>query len=219
MFKTKEKQLSNPMGLIAAFVSNRPFLSISAFFIGGILFWGAFNWSLEVTNTESFCISCHEMRANIYPEYIQSVHYKNSSGVRATCPDCHVPREWKDKVIRKIGATNELFHKIAGSIDTREKFLDNRLELAKYVWAKMEANDSLECRNCHELTNQKIQGENKAHKRAMKENRTCIDCHKGIAHVLPEEFVAAEHERYEREKIPCGECHRNLDYSDQDWDE
>jgi cytochrome c-type protein NapC len=56
----------------------------------GVLFWGAFNWAMELANTESFCISCHEMRANPYAELQNTIHFKNRSGVRATCPDCHV---------------------------------------------------------------------------------------------------------------------------------
>ena len=37
-------------------------------FAGGILAWGGFNWVLELTNTESFCISCHEMRNTPFDE-------------------------------------------------------------------------------------------------------------------------------------------------------
>ncbi|MCG7910964.1 MAG: NapC/NirT family cytochrome c, partial [Candidatus Thiodiazotropha taylori] len=29
--------------------------------IAGILLWGGFNTAMEMTNTEEFCISCHEM--------------------------------------------------------------------------------------------------------------------------------------------------------------
>jgi cytochrome c-type protein NapC len=36
-----------------------------------------------------------------------------------------------------------------GSIDSRERFLDKRLELVLHEWACFKANDSLECRNCH----------------------------------------------------------------------
>ena len=160
------------------------------------------------------------MRDNIYPEYKASVHFQNASSVRATCPDCHVPRNWTDKVIRKIGATNELLHKFLGSIDTREKFLEKRLELASHVWSAMEANDSLECRNCHELDLISPQHRrNKAHQRAEKQNMTCIECHKGIAHKLPESFIEAEHTRYKEENINCGNCHSNLEreiWTDQD---
>ena len=40
--------------------------------------------------------------------------------------------------------------KIFGTINTREKFLDERLILATHEWNRLKANDSLECRNCHD---------------------------------------------------------------------
>jgi cytochrome c-type protein NapC len=112
-------------------------------------FWGGFNTAMEATNTMGFCTSCHEMRDTVYQEYQTSVHFKNASGVRATCSDCHVPHAWGPKMIRKIQASNELLHKFLGSIDTPEKFEAKRLELATHVWDKMKATDSRECRNCH----------------------------------------------------------------------
>ncbi|MGQ9370241.1 NapC/NirT family cytochrome c [Azospirillum sp. ST 5-10] len=108
----------------------------------GILFWGGFNTALEITNNVEFCISCHEMRDTVYQEYKSSVHFQNPSGVRAGCPDCHVPREWGPKVLRKIQATNELYHKAMGTIATPERFEAKRLELAKHEWARMKANYS-----------------------------------------------------------------------------
>jgi len=156
----------------------------------GVVGWGGFNWAMELTNTETFCISCHEMRDNVYKEYKDTIHYTNRTGVRATCPDCHVPKEWIHKVIRKVQATNELYHKIIGSIDTREKFEENRLELARHVWASMKATDSRECRNCHgfdymDITKQERRAQ-KRHIQVADNGKTCIDCHKGIAHELPE---------------------------------
>ena len=67
---------------------------LMAGFVAGIIFWGGFNTAMEATNTETFCISCHEMEANVYQEYKYTIHYSNRSGVRATCPDCHVPKPW-----------------------------------------------------------------------------------------------------------------------------
>src|SRR4249919_3520339 len=67
--------------------------------IGGVLFWGGFNWAMELTNTEAFCIGCHEMRDNPYKELQQTIHFKNRSGVRAICSDCHVPHEWFAKIV------------------------------------------------------------------------------------------------------------------------
>ena len=84
--------------------------------VAGVLFWGGLNWAMEATNTEAFCISCHEMKDNVYEEYTDTIHYTNRSGVRAICTDCHVPKEWIHKVVRKIQATRELYHKAVGSI-------------------------------------------------------------------------------------------------------
>jgi cytochrome c-type protein NapC len=166
------------------------FLTIGGF-IAGIIFWGGFNTALEATNTETFCISCHEMRNNVYQELKATIHYTNRSGVRATCPDCHVPHEWTDKIARKTQATKEVWGKIFGTISTREKFLEKRLELAKHEWTRLKANDSLECRNCHDFEYMDFtrQGKraDKAHSTQLADGeKTCIDCHKGIAHKLPD---------------------------------
>ena len=160
-------------------------------FIAGVLFWGGFNTALEVTNTEEFCTSCHEMRDNVFEELKTTIHYTNRSGVRATCPDCHVPHNWTDKIARKMQASKEVWGKIFGTINTREKFLEERLKLATHEWDRLKANDSLECRNCHEfdsmdLTRQSARAA-QVHKLWLGTGeKTCIDCHKGIAHRLPD---------------------------------
>lgn len=166
------------------------FLSIGGF-IMGIMFWGAFNTALEVTNTEKFCVSCHEMEANVYQELKATIHYTNRSGVRASCPDCHVPHEWTAKIARKMQASKEVWGKIFGTINTREKFLNHRLSLAQHEWARLKANDSLECRNCHSSESMDITRQSKRaadlHQRFLfTGEKTCIDCHKGIAHELPD---------------------------------
>lgn len=162
------------------------------FFIGGIIFWGGFNTFMEATNTETFCIGCHEMREFVFQEYKDTIHYSNRTGVRATCPDCHVPKEWTYKLIRKIQASNELFHKIAGTVNTREKFEHHRQALAEKVWASMKATDSRECRNCHDFKSMDYPEQSRRafprHIKGFEDGKTCIDCHKGIAHSLPYGF-------------------------------
>ncbi len=160
-------------------------------FVGGVLFWGGFNTALEATNTEQFCVSCHEMRNNVFEELKSTIHYTNRSGVRATCPDCHVPHQWTDKIARKMQASKEVWGKIFRTIDTREKFLDERRTLAEHEWARLKANDSLECRNCHEfgymdLTRQSRRAATIHERWLLSGEKTCIDCHKGIAHRLPD---------------------------------
>jgi cytochrome c-type protein NapC len=166
------------------------FLVVSGF-MGGILFWGGFNTAMEFTNTEQFCTGCHEMHDNVYQELQPTIHFTNRSGVRAKCSDCHVPHDWTHKIARKMQASKEVWGKIFGTIDTREEFLDKRIELAQREWARLKANDSLECRNCHNFASMDFtrQGRRAAiqHSTALeKGEKTCIDCHKGIAHRLPD---------------------------------
>lgn len=160
-------------------------------FIAGIIFWGGFNTALEISNTEAFCVSCHEMYGNVYQELKPTIHYSNRSGVRATCPDCHVPHEWTNKIARKMQASKEVWGKIFGTINTREKFLAMRRELAGHEWARLKANNSLECRNCHDFgymdfTRQSPRAAGAHEKFLVSGEKTCIDCHKGIAHELPD---------------------------------
>lgn len=145
---------------------------------------------LAWTNTEGFCISCHEMRDNVYAEFKDTIHSQNRTGVRAICSDCHVPRDPVALMARKFQASFELYHKAVGSIDTKEKFEAKRYELARRVWVRMKETDSLECRNCHhrdamtaELQSEKAQ---RRHEKGKADGKTCIDCHFGIAHKEPE---------------------------------
>jgi cytochrome c-type protein NapC len=159
------------------------------------------------------------MEQNVFREYRQSTHYLNRTGVRATCPDCHVPREWTHKVLRKIRASNELYHWIRGSINTREKFQAKRYELANHVWSNMRATDSRECRNCHRnefmaREDQPLMAK-KTHEVGIAWGKTCIECHQGITHDLPDEFdkevlIDQMHRRLEKEDIACYECHEDM---------
>jgi cytochrome c-type protein NapC len=140
------------------------FLTLGGF-IGGIVFWGGFNTAMEATNTEAFCTGCHEMRD-------------------------HVPHDWTDKIARKMQASKEVWGKVFGTIDTPEKFRAMRLELARHEWARFKANDSLECRNCHQyesrdFTRQSVRAQAMHSTYLASKEKTCIDCHKGIAHRLP----------------------------------
>ncbi len=161
-------------------------------FAAGIVFWGGFNTVLEATNSLEFCTSCHEMRDTVYQEYKQTIHYSNRTGVRAICSDCHVPKDWTHKMLRKAKASFEVWGKLTGSIDTPEKFEAKRMTLATHEWERMKATGSRECRNCHsfEAMSGDVQKQTvfKKHMKAKDEGQTCIDCHKGIAHKLPKEY-------------------------------
>jgi cytochrome c-type protein NapC len=145
---------------------------------------------LAWTNTEKFCISCHEMRDNVYAEFRGTIHDKNRTGVRAICSDCHVPREPGAMLLRKVAASFELWGHFTGKIDTKEKFEKHRYDMAKKVWTRMKKTDSLECRNCHHAASmdeeKQTEKAKSRHEKGRREGLTCIDCHYGIAHTEPE---------------------------------
>jgi len=159
--------------------------------LGGIIVGDGFGLLLEMTNTQEFCTSCHSMKGNL-EEYKKTIHYTNRSGVRATCPDCHVPHKFIPKILRKFEARKDVWGEIVGHIDTPEKFEAKRMEMATREWQRMKDSDSMTCRGCHSFDAMSLEKQGQTrfgkHTKAREEGQTCIDCHKGIAHKLPKEY-------------------------------
>lgn len=162
-------------------------------FVGAVVMalaiWGAWQ-GVHYTSTTGFCLSCHSMRT-AGEEYKTSVHFRNASGVRAECKDCHIPPGIVPTLVRKTQALNDLYHTfISPSIDTPEKFAAKRAELAQREWARMSANNSAACKSCHsyEAMDYGKQSANAAAQMtaAAAKDSNCIDCHKGIAHHKPD---------------------------------
>ncbi|MDO8608353.1 MAG: NapC/NirT family cytochrome c [Phaeospirillum sp.] len=162
-------------------------LIAAAVFAGMVLMLGVIG-GMEWTNRTEFCISCHSMETN-YRELQKSAHYTNRSGAHAQCRDCHVPREWGPKLVRKLFAVNDIVSEIRGTIDTPEKYEAKRGELAERVWKYMAASGSRECMTCHAYESmggpKQSTAARQKHQDAAKDGRTCIACHKGVAHKLP----------------------------------
>jgi len=165
-------------------------LVLSPLFILGILFSLGFSHALHYTNEMEFCTSCHSMKINL-EEYKKTVHYKSASGVRAICSDCHVPKAFVPRMIAKVLAYKDVMHEILGTLNTKEKYETHRWEMASRGWAKMKASDSRECRSCHAFDSMDLSEQDrlarKKHGRAAERGKTCIDCHKGVAHEEPDE--------------------------------
>ncbi len=144
---------------------------------------------LERTNSTEFCVSCHSMEQTVYQEYRKSAHFSNASGVRAGCPDCHVPQPLVPKLVAKVRAAKDVWHEILGTIDTPEKFEAHRWRMANAVWSMMERTDSMTCRSCHSWEAMDLDGQDRSgrskHRAAREEGRTCIECHKGLVHKRP----------------------------------
>jgi cytochrome c-type protein NapC len=157
-------------------------IGIAAGVIGVI----TFDASMHATNTEEFCTSCHEMETNPYVQVQKTSHYNNATGVRPACSDCHVPHEFVPKMIRKIEASREVWGNLMGIIDTPEKYAAHAPKMKAREIARMKANDSQECRNCHEVERMLMalqSSKAQEYHQAMRNNgKTCIDCHAGIAH-------------------------------------
>jgi len=166
-----------------------------SFILVGILLASGFSIALESTNTLEFCVSCHSQQIP-YEELKETTHWSNASGVHTTCPDCHVPKEFWPKIYAKIRASKDVYHEIIGTIDTREKYEARRWHMANVVWKRLRATDSRECKTCHSFVHMDLSEQDrfarKKHNRAIEREQTCIDCHKGVAHELPEEPEALD---------------------------
>jgi len=166
-----------------------------AIFAAGIVFAGLFNVGLAYTNTTEFCTSCHSMKTNL-DELQQTVHWQSRTGVHAGCPECHVPQPFIPKMVAKVMAAKDVYHEFLGTINTPEKYESQRWAMANRVWDKMRATDSRECRSCHSYAHMALDAQTRSararHSNAPDKGQTCIDCHQGIAHTLPEEPATAE---------------------------
>lgn len=165
---------------------------------------GSMNYVLHETSTTEFCYTCHSHDAFIRPEYEASSHFMNTSGVRAECADCHLPHDnWFELVWTKAVVSFDIVPELMGKIDTAEKYEAHRGEMAEEVWRHFKENDSKFCRSCHAIDAMDLEAQGRSvarrHSTAESRGQTCIDCHYGIVHKLPDdaeqimETIKAEH--------------------------
>jgi nitrate/TMAO reductase-like tetraheme cytochrome c subunit len=158
-------------------------------FIVGVGFTGAFVGGLKFAETNAFCTSCHEMNT-AFQELKTSVHSSNEFGIQAGCGNCHVPPALLPGLWRHIQAYKEVWGHLTGKLNTPAKYEALRLEMAQKIWAELKANDSAECRSCHTPAAMAFAKQPaaaaEAHQSLAKSGMTCIDCHQGVAHTLPQ---------------------------------
>jgi nitrate/TMAO reductase-like tetraheme cytochrome c subunit len=151
----------------------------------------AANAAIHTTSRSEFCFGCHSHEVNIRAEWEASSHFRNASGVRAECADCHLPQDdWLDLVLTKIVVSADIVPELMGKLDTPEKYEAHRREMAEAVWAEYREDDSRYCRSCHlpgaMLPEAQSPMARAVHGRMAETGATCIDCHKGLVHALPE---------------------------------
>jgi cytochrome c-type protein NapC len=159
--------------------------------IGAVSLFGV-DYALHATSTDEFCSGCHANDAT--KEWRESAHHNNRAGLVAGCSDCHLPREFAPKMLRKAKAVKEVWGRLTGVIDTPEKYEAHRLAMAESEWARLRANGAQECRNFHHPESMADKDKSYVgplHKSALAGGKICIDCHKGVAHRAPGQAAPA----------------------------
>lgn len=149
----------------------------------------AIDFSLEATTNDEFCVSCHEMADNISGPEADRLYLSGSGELHGRCADCHLPKPFLPRLRRRLRASAEVYHHLLGTLDSPESFEARRLQMAQSVWSRMNHNDSVECRSCHDDPLGVDAGGSEVargyHERAGRNGIGCIDCHKGLTHRMP----------------------------------
>ena len=161
----------------------------------GMAALGTTNYILHETGKNEFCYTCHSIELNVKPEYEASSHFSNTSGVRASCADCHLPHDnWFELTWTKATEALDIIPELTGKIATPEKFEAHRAEMAELVWRQFRDNDSKFCRSCHSVGAMDLASQERRtarrHAQAEEKGQTCVQCHYGIVHAEPANAAA-----------------------------
>ncbi len=134
---------------------------------------GLFSSSLafaEDKNVLENCQSCHVKQAS---EFQASVHYINRSGVQAGCNNCHAGKKHKD------------------GVNASKEVKKPRIDMAVSEWKRLRKNNSKECKTCHspmamDLAKQEPRSVARHEESFDAGNTSCVNCHQGISHYLPD---------------------------------
>ena len=163
----------------------------------GIIFVGVLTSVVHWAGTEKFCGEfCHSMDAT-YVAYQKGDHFRTASGATAGCSDCHLknesnhfagPIDYTALLIDKaIAGSKSLFGEIAGHLNTPEKQIEMRQEMAEAVHAQMMDRNWASCRGCHDVARmydpkRPMLGEIHRHMGPEAKNVDCLACHPTAGH-------------------------------------
>ncbi|ABV36556.1 nitrate/TMAO reductase [Shewanella sediminis HAW-EB3] len=157
----------------------------------GVFILIAMQQVISYTSTTEFCQSCHIGSDTVVEEYQQSIHFMNRTGIRAECVDCHVPDSLLPKLIAKVSTgTTHIWSKITKDINLDNFESEHRERMANNAKETIRSLNSSTCMSCHDFDNMDTDKQGRTAKRKhstkRRKDKTCIDCHSGIAHKLPE---------------------------------
>ncbi|TDK62490.1 cytochrome C [Bacillus salipaludis] len=184
--------------------------------VGCIVVFGGGYGVLSITNSPSFCSSCHEM-APEYTTYTASAHNQIS------CVQCHI----------KPGVTNMLTHKVKSM---KEVYYHVTGVPKQIVQTEEEAVSNENCLQCHSKNRLvTASGDLKVnHKGHIEKDIPCITCHAGVVHAkiaargLNIDSARGEwteknaqkliEEKYVRPNMgTCIDCHDKVNKGEKPW--
>ena len=171
------------------------FLAVGGF-IGGIVFWGGFNTAMELTNTEAFCTGCHEMRDNVFAgaQEHDPLHQPLRRARQVLRLPCAARLDRQDGA-QDAGVEGSLGQDLRHDRHAREV----RREAARARPARVGAVQGQRLARVPQLPRLRLHGLHAAEPARAEHaldvprtgEKTCIDCHKGIAHRLPDVGTAS----------------------------
>jgi nitrate/TMAO reductase-like tetraheme cytochrome c subunit len=180
---------------------------LSILVVGAILGVAAVAATTEMvhwSSTNEFCTeACHSMQW-VGRAYQKGAHAKTRVGVTAGCGDCHIPYESQHAnplqyvvlmAYKAKSGAKDVYHQAKGTIDTEQKWLQERERLSTHVKTWMASNNSLTCRGCHDLakmSNPDKPAAAEMHAPLVKaEGVVCVECHTNAGHVYESTKSAA----------------------------
>ena len=173
-------------------MSLKRFLTRRNLTVAGVAFLALFiGWNLafepvtrNLVATDAVCAYCHlewEFSADTRLSATRP-HPATPEGGQATCIDCHLPEGYWNSVnaYLHLVSLTDLFGQFRDIDGERVgTWTPYRAKTAYRVRDQMQAHDSNTCRSCHieeEIKPKRDRGIN-AHKLALEEQKTCIECH------------------------------------------
>ncbi|SHI15804.1 NapC/NirT family cytochrome c [Ferrimonas marina] len=160
----------------------------------GVVGYFAMQQTLHATSTDEFCMTCHSNHS-LKDEVLASAHGNNRAGVVVQCQQCHIAQEPFNYLVKKIVVSKDIWGYLTiDGFNTQEWLEANRKEQADLALAYLKRIDSSTCQNCHNQVTQEAPEAMKTmaarmhaanYKKEPDQRRTCVDCHKGVAHPYP----------------------------------